>query len=208
MFRRMYSVVRDLHLYFGLFLSPLVLIFAISVVFLVHAWIPGTRSESRKRIVTGIVAPAGWEQLKGREQFAAARVLLEQAGVNGEIGFVRQFLADGRVVIQVNVPGADSTFDFSTTTRTATVTTRTTGAWDAMVFLHKMPGPHNVAIRGNSVFLQVWRIFADATVYLILFLTLSGVYLWVVLRTERRVGLVFLAAGLCSFGGLIYALVA
>ena len=208
MLRRVYSVVRDLHLYLGLFLSPFVLIFAISVAFLVHVWIPGARTEPRKRIVTGIVVPAGWEQLKGREQLAAARGLVEQAGVGGEIGFVRQYPAEGRVVIPVNVPGADSTVEFSTTTRTATVTTRTTGAWDAMVFLHKMPGPHNVAIRGNSVFLQVWRIFADATVYLILFLTLSGVYLWVVLRAERRVGLVFLAAGVCSFGGLVYALVA
>ncbi len=77
-----------------------------------------------------------------------------------------------------------------------------------MVFLHKMPGPHNVSIRGNSLYLQVWRVLTDATVYAILFLTLSGVYLWVVLRAERRVGLLFLGAGAASLGSLVYALVA
>ena len=37
--RRFYVVTKDLHLYFGLFISPFVLLFAVSVFFLVHAWI-------------------------------------------------------------------------------------------------------------------------------------------------------------------------
>ena len=40
--KQFYAVSRDLHLYFGLFISPLVLVFAIGVFFLVHGWIPGT----------------------------------------------------------------------------------------------------------------------------------------------------------------------
>ena len=80
--------------------------------------------------------------------------------------------------------------------------------WDATVLLHKMPGPHNVAIRGNTTFMQVWRWLADATVYLLMFLSVSGVYLWAVLRSERRVGLALLAAGALSFAGLVYAVIA
>src|SRR4029079_9472663 len=34
--RRFYLITRDLHLYFGLFISPFILLFAISVFFLVH----------------------------------------------------------------------------------------------------------------------------------------------------------------------------
>ena len=34
--RRFYLVTRDLHLYVGLFLSPFVLVFAVSVFYLVH----------------------------------------------------------------------------------------------------------------------------------------------------------------------------
>jgi len=40
--KRFYLVSRDLHLYFGLFLSPFVLVFAISTLFLVHSWFPGS----------------------------------------------------------------------------------------------------------------------------------------------------------------------
>ena len=48
--------------------------------------------------------------------------------------------------------------------------------------------------------------FADATVYLLLFLSLSGVYLWTMLRAERRVGVILLSAGAVSFFGIVYAL--
>ena len=48
---------------------------------------------------------------------------------------------------------------------------------------------------------------ADATVYLTLFLTLSGVYMWAVLKVERKSGLLFMGAGCVSFGVILYALV-
>ena len=35
--KRFYLITRDLHLYFGLFVSPFVLVFAFSVFFLVHS---------------------------------------------------------------------------------------------------------------------------------------------------------------------------
>jgi hypothetical protein len=70
-----------------------------------------------------------------------------------------------------------------------------------------MPGPHNANIRGNSFYMRAWRWLADATVYLVLFLTLSGVYLWAVLRAERRIGLALIAAGAFSLIGMVYALI-
>ena len=53
-----------------------------------------------------------------------------------------------------------------------------------------------------------WRVLADATAYLMLFLTVSGIYLWVALKTERRVGLVLMLAGAITFWGLVYAVTA
>ena len=111
-----------------------------------------------------------------------------------------------RLVIQVIVPGRETTVDLNLQDRSAVVTERNTGMWDALVYLHKSPGPHNVAIRGNWVYVQFWRVLADATVYLILFISISGIYLWAVLRAERRIGLALLAAGAFSFFGLVYAL--
>ena len=54
-----YAVTRDLHLYFGLFISPLVLVFAISVVFLVHAWLPGPIQVPASRTGGELPLPAG-----------------------------------------------------------------------------------------------------------------------------------------------------
>jgi hypothetical protein len=54
--------------------------------------------------------------------------------------------------------------------------------------------------------MMVWRWMADATVYLILFISLSGVYLWYALRAERSVGFFLLFAGALSLFGLAYAL--
>ena len=54
--------------------------------------------------------------------------------------------------------------------------------------------------------MRAWRTLADATVYLVLFVTLSGVYLWYVLKAERRIGLILLAAGGISFAALVHVL--
>ena len=39
-----------------------------------------------------------------------------------------------------------------------------------------------------------------------MFVSISGIYLWAVLRAERRIGLTLIAAGALSFFGLVYAL--
>ena len=49
---------------------------------------------------------------------------------------------------------------------------------------------------------------ADATAYLVLFITISGIYLWFALRAERRLGLLLLLAGAGTFWGLVYAVAA
>jgi hypothetical protein len=77
---------------------------------------------------------------------------------------------------------------------------------ESLSYLHKMPGPHNVAIRGNWVGTQVWRWFADATIYLLMFISISGVYLWWAVKAERRIGLTLLAAGAFTLVGLVFAI--
>jgi hypothetical protein len=84
---------------------------------------------------------------------------------------------------------------------------RKTGSWDAMVYMHKMPGPHNVAVRGNWVFTRIWAWLADATVYLLLFVTASGISLWLTLRAERKAGLLVLGTGALSFFVIVLAIV-
>ena len=205
--RRLYSIIRDLHLYFGLFISPLVLVFAVSVAFLVHAWIPGSSAASVKRTASDLPIPSGVEILTGRDQVAALRGVLDRLGVRGEVGVLRRIAKEHRLVIAVIIPGREVSVDLNLETRSAAVTERTTGIWSALTYLHKMPGQHLANLRGNWAYMRIWRWLADGTVYVVMFLTISGVYLWAVLRAERRIGLALIIAGAVSFFGSLSALV-
>lgn len=203
---RFYWVTRDLHLYLGLFISPFVLLFSVTVFFFVHSWIlKGGSATSRTRIATVADLPADLQTLSGRPLVDALRPVLEKMDVPGEVGFVRRMVNDERLVIPVSIPGRATTVTLSLTNREATIVTRETGLADALITLHKSPGGHGPDIRMNWIFMKAWRWFADATVYLMLFITVSGVYLWYVLRAERRIGLILLVAGAFTFFGIAYA---
>ena len=102
----------------------------------------------------------------------------------------------------------DAIVDLDYEQRSATVTSKRQSLGDAVIYLHKMPGPHNADVRGNSRLVRGWRIVADATAYLLMFLTVSGIYLWVALKAERRIGFALIAAGTVSFFGLVYVIAA
>ena len=138
----------------------------------------------------------------------ALRPVLEQLNVHGEVDFVRHVASEQRLIIPVRLPDRDTVISLDYDKRTATVTSRHQSLGDALVYLHKMPGPHNVDVRGNSRIMRLWRVLAGATVYLLLFITLSGIYLWTALRAERRIGLVLILAGSVTFWGLVYVIAA
>ena len=204
---RFYRLIRDLHLYLGLFSSPFVLVFAISVFFLVHAWLPKFAPEtSATRVVSALPLPGDLRTLSGRPLIDALKPTLEKAGVHGEVGFLQHLVKEEKLIIPVTVPGRQTIVTISIASRDATIVTRETGLADAMATLHRSPGEHAPAIRMNWFYMQAWRWLADTTAYLILFISVSGIYLWYVLRAERRVGFVLLFAGALSFFGLAYAL--
>jgi hypothetical protein len=205
--KQFYRVIRDLHLYLGLFISPFVLVFAISVFFLVHAWRPGFASgTSITHAVSELPLPGDLQKLSGRPLIDALKPALEKMGVRGEVGFVRHLVKEEKVIIPVTVPGRETTVTISIVSSEATIVTRETGLADSLVTLHKSPGQHGPGIRMNWFYMRAWRWMADATVYLILFISISGIYLWYVLRAERSVGLFLLLAGALSFFGMAYVL--
>src|SRR5687767_9322083 len=208
--RRFYLVTRDLHLYFGLFLSPFILLFSVSVFYLVHglAQRPAPGPPDAARTVTDVTVPPGIGVLQGRARVDALRPVLDQLGVRGEIDFVRHIASERRLIVPVRLPDRDTIVDLNYDQRTATVRSRRQSLGDALVYLHKMPGPHNLDVRGNSPLMRWWKVLADATAYLTLFITISGIYLWIALKAERRVGLVLGLAGAVTFWGLVYAIAA
>jgi hypothetical protein len=181
-------------------------LFAASVFFLNHAKIAPDKWSSVGTF-QNVEIPDAIDRAQGKDAIARAQVILQQVGVTGEIGFTRFVRQTRHFVFPVSKPGVEANVDVDTDRRTATVSQRPTSVWEAFAYLHKMPGPHNVAIRGNWAGTRAWRWFADATIYLILFISISGIYLWWTLRAERRIGIVLLSAGIVTFFGLIYAVI-
>ena len=201
-----YRWTRDLHLYFGLFISPFLLLFAASVFFLNHAKIVPDRW-STVETFQNVQIPGAIDRAEGKDAIARAQAILQQVGVTGEIGFTRFVRQTRHFVFPVSKPGVETNVDVDIDAHIATVSRRPTSVWEAFAYLHKMPGPHNVAIRGNWIGTRAWRWFADATIYLVLFITISGIYLWWTLKAERRIGAVLLSAGIMTFLGLIYVVI-
>jgi hypothetical protein len=199
-----YRWTRDLHLYVGLFISPFILIFSISLFLLNHAWSPAPQPV----VVAGevgakVTIPKGFANTEGREQIEIAKPILSELGIAGEIERIARLPDKKRWKIAVMTPGRQTAIYVDAETGQATVERTTTGLWDAMIYLHKSPGPHNVALRGNWVFTKIWKFLADSVTLLLLFISISGIYLWAVIKSERRVGLVLLGAGLASFVGVV-----
>lgn len=200
--------VRDLHLYAGLFVSPFVLVFAISVFPLVHPALRiGGTGVAVTRSVSDLPLPANLDQLSGRARIDALRPALHRAQIHGEVGWIQHRPGENRLVIPVSVPGRLTTVSIDLATRDALVHEQPTGLAGALIELHKSPGPHLVDIRRNWLGARVWSWLADATVCLLLWVTLTGVYLWWLLRWERRIGLVLLTVGAVCFVSLVYAVI-
>lgn len=198
--KSLYPRVRDLHLYLGLFLCPFVLLFAFSTILLNHPSRSAGGKTEPKRMVT--------VELPGGEpgSIPHARVLLQQLGVTGEMDYVRHNAKAERLSIPVSKPGESTRVEIDLRGKTATIEREERGLGDALNYLHKMPGPHNVRFRGNWVFMSWWAVTADIVVYGVLFLTVSGLYLWWKLKGERAVGWALLGSGAATVALLVGAI--
>ena len=205
--KRLYPILRDLHLYFGLFVSPFVLVFAFSTFFLAHAWLPKASPVVNGRVVMNLVLDPGLQQLSGRPLIDALRPTLDAVGVQGEVGWLQHLASEKRYIVPVSVPGRITTVVLDLKKRQAAIEERNTGLADGIVMLHKSPGPHLVGMRMNWPLMRVWWWLSDAAVYLLLFTTASGIYMWYVLRSDRKPGFAVLIAGVASFLSIVYALI-
>jgi hypothetical protein len=196
--RKYYPPVRTLHLYFGLFISPFILIFSISVFIFNHPGLinrvnpvkdlPDIRTKLDK-------LPYETSDLE------TAKAIIRKLNIDGEIDFISR--NKSTISFPVNKPGLRTYIKVNTNTDSVLITRKYEGTLRSMTYLHSMPGPHNVKVRGNSGFIKAWRILADVVVYFLLFLTVSGIFLWYILKDERGIGLYALALGMLFFIGLI-----
>ncbi len=142
------------------------------------------------------------------ERVRRLQPILRQAGISGEIDWIDYSPKKSRMVIPVMKPGERVTLELDLKARTVKMRPADSGILGALIYLHKSPGPHLHAVRGNWIYTRAWRLFADGTAYFLIFLIASGIYLWAVLRDERRIGLAVLGTGFVFFVTLLYALAA
>ncbi|MCA9170274.1 MAG: PepSY-associated TM helix domain-containing protein [Planctomycetales bacterium] len=191
--KRLYSWTRRLHFYFGLFISPFILVFSVSTIILNHSW-HSAPQESTLTVPMPIDASLSGAQLVTH--------VVDHLKLQGEVvgnGVVR----DGKTMIVVMRPGVTRRIVVNTVTGQAEVTRRTFGFLDILRYLHVNPGPHKPT---RWVFGKLWGWVADTTVCLTLFVTTSGAILWLALKSERRMGLLAIVAGSLTFSATVYAL--
>jgi hypothetical protein len=186
MFRRFMSRA---HLYAGLFISPFVVLYAFTAVAFNHTLARKAQEKASRTESISVRADLS------KDNLPLAADILRQLGIEGEIIFVGR--NPGSLYIPVALPGENITVNVDLASLTASVAREETGAYGALLYLHKSPGPHVSAIRGNWWPTRLWRVLADSTVLLTLFLTVSGIYLWLAIGLPWRTG--FILAGGGSF---------
>ena len=196
--KKYYLSVRTLHMYIGLLISPFILIFAVSVIVFNH---PGffNKFAPVKELST---IKTRLDSIPFRStDLLTAQAIIQKLSIKGEIDFIRK--NDSTLFFPVRTPGIINHFSINTRNGIVSVTRSDEGAFRGTTYLHMMPGPHNAAMRGNSGFIKIWRYIADSIVYSILFLTLSGVFLWYFLQSERKAGIYAAGFGLLVLIGLL-----
>ena len=194
---------RDIHLYVGLFASPYVIVFALSTILLNHNWnfIGGEEEEWEARV----------ELEEGLDPRAQGAHILAQLGLQGEGGQAREMpaaqarLFPGQEVLMVsaNKPGENTRIEVDPETGAARIKRTTSGAMRAMIEMHMRPGPHSPRSLAQWIFSKIWFVLTDVVVYLLLFLSISGIYLWFVLKAERTIGWIMTVVGVGSFAFLM-----
>lgn len=182
-----YRWTRDLHLYFGLFVCPFLVIFAVTTILLNHGAGAAVEVETSGAQVN----------LDGVPDDEQADAVLRQLGLAGET-FARRLPEQNRLQITVARPADNHVVRVDLETGAVEIQRRVRDLKGALIYLHFNPGPHKV--KGVTwIFSKLWGWSVDAVICLVLFLTLSGVYLWFLMKAERKIGLVLMAGGAVCF---------
>ena len=205
--KKHYRIFKDIHLHVGLFISPFILIFSVSVLVLNHNfvdwqddWQEWSFSVDKKVDRTVEIDIPEY----GKEKIDFARDIIEQIGVSGEIAGV---YGDSILMyIPVTRPGHRISVKADLLSGIVYIHSAKTNIWKKLIWLHKMPGPHNANIRGNWMQTKIWGSLVDLFVICLLFSAITGIVLWSFYKTERTIGIIALCIGFISIALLIIGL--
>ncbi len=187
---------RKIHTYTGLFFLLSICLFATSGFMLNHRW--AIWEYWSKRVVTE--HDISVTLLDEDSNLDVARTVLRQLDIDGEIHFLKVDAESGRFEIKTTRPGLKTRVVLDTATGEGTLTTTELNAWELLPSMHLMSGLHsNLPDKKNWGWTRAWSLIMDFTAVAMLVLAASGVYMWIGLKSERRVGLVVLESGALVF---------
>jgi hypothetical protein len=205
--KKFYTTIKDLHFYIGLFISPFIVLFSVSVLVLNHTFVDWQEDwqkwsfsvdEKVDRTVEFIMPT------NDKNKIDFAKDILKQIKVTGEIAGI--YGDSIKMYIPVTKPGRRISIRVDLTSGIASINSERTSLWKKLIWLHKMPGPHNANIRGNWVNTKIWRSLVDLFVICLFFSGITGITLWYYLKNERIIGLIALLIGCVSVAALIIGL--
>jgi hypothetical protein len=177
----------------GLFISPFILLYCLGALsfnneMLLNRLSPIKRMADVRTKLENIPNCAS--------DLATAKAICKKLNIDGEIDFISK--RENHISFPVYEPGLKTMVFVNTENDSVVITRDQLGPFRAMSYLHQMPGPHNESIRANSPFLKVWRIITNLVAFVLLFLALSGAYLWFHLKAEGKLGLFVIILGILS----------
>jgi len=185
------KLLRRIHLYLALFLTPWVLVYTLSTFAMNHReWFRGKPPASPK---WEKVSEQVWEGQfpEGADRAAKARMILTTQGLDGAHQANER---DGKLVIQRNAAITPLRLTYTAESRQLLVEKQVVEAAAFLERMHRRRGfQHPYALE------DTWAFSVDFFIAAILFWTLSGFWLWWELKVARRLGALALIGGFGIF---------
>ena len=178
----MYKILRNTHLFLGLFLCLFILTYGVSGVEIAHrSWFSITSVTTEKEIAVPEAA---------KSPRALARELMEHHGIRGVLSEVRK--TDEGFGFEINRTGTGSEVNYNAATGRAKIRT------DARDFLGMLLAIHfTTAGFPEGYWLQsVWGAFVVLVSGALIILGCTGIYMWFKIHAERVIGTFLLIIGL------------
>lgn len=206
--KKYHKIIKDIHFHTGLFISPFIIVFSVSALVLNHnfidwqedwqKWSFSVNDKVDKTIKFNIPTT-------DKSEIHYAKDILKQINISGEIANV--FKDSINMYIPVTRPGYRISIKADIKAGIAYIHSEKTNIWMKLIWLHKMPGPHNANIRGNWIDTKFWSSMVDFSVVCLFFSGITGITLWYYLKNERIIGVTALLIGFVSIASLVIALV-
>jgi hypothetical protein len=183
----------NIHLYGGLLCAPYLMIFGFSSLHFNHHF--GFVDQGPENL-TKWEAPLNCEPVKDNN--AMAEAVRDGLGLMGwPLPWKTKRDPAGNLEFEMERPGKSYTIRMELTEHRARVEERKKGVWQVVNSLHAL------GAIPNSKFVRLWGWYTELCTAFVLFASVSGLYLWLNSRRERRVGILALVAALLVSLGLM-----